>query len=115
MSAKEFAKTHGSKGYVTASASEAVSGGDSIYTDSRMSYHVPHSQEKSRRKILMPYQVNRQLMKHAPKALFMHCLPAKRGAEVTNDVIDSKASIVYDQAENRLHAQKALILWLMKK
>jgi len=113
--AKEFAKIHGSKVHVTASASEAVSGSDIIYTDSWMSYHVPHNQEKSRHKILMPYQVNKQLMKHAPKALFMHCLPAKRGAEVTDGVIDSKASIVYDQAENRLHAQKALMLWLMKK
>ncbi len=113
--AKKFANQYSSKVEITNDASEAVSGADIIYTDSWMSYHVPHNREKSRRKVLMPYQVNNQLMKHAPKALFMHCLPAKRGAEVTDGVIDSKASIVYDQAENRLHAQKALMLWLMGK
>lgn len=113
--AKKFASIHKSKVEIMTDAKKAVADADIVYTDSWMSYHVPANQEKSRHKILMPYQINKQLMKHAPKALFMHCLPAKRGAEVTSGVMDSKASIIFDQAENRLHAQKALMLWLMKK
>ena len=62
----------------------------------------------------MPYQVNAELMAAAdPNALFMHCLPAHRGEEVTSDVIDSPASVVFDQAENRLHTQKALLSMLV--
>lgn len=99
---------------ITTFASAAAKDADIIYTDSWMSYHVPEGQEKMRRKIFMPYQVNRSLMKLAKKdAIFMHCLPAKRGDEVTDDVIDSRQSVVYDQAENRLHTQKALVLWLL--
>ncbi len=65
---------------------------------------------------LMPYQVNEKLMKLAKKdAIFSHCLPAYRGFEVTKDVIDSKQSIVFDEAENRLHSQKAILLWLFAK
>ena len=67
-----------------------------------------------RRRIFMPYQVNAELMAAAdPNALFMHCLPAHRGEEVTSDVIDSPASVVFDQAENRLHTQKALLSMLV--
>jgi ornithine carbamoyltransferase len=68
----------------------------------------------ARRKVFAPYQVNAALMaKAAPDALFMHCLPAHRGDEVTADVIESHASAVFDQAENRLHTQKALLLMLL--
>ena len=64
--------------------------------------------------VFMPYQVNASLMKHArPDALFMHCLPAHRGEEVTDEVIDGPHSVVFDEAENRLHAQKAVLAWCL--
>jgi ornithine carbamoyltransferase len=67
-----------------------------------------------RRREFRPYQVNDQLMAKArPRALFMHCLPAHRGEEVTGDIFDGPASVVFDQAENRLHTQKALLLMLL--
>ena len=93
---------------------EAVKGADIIYADSWMSYHVPESQYKRRKKILKPFQINSNLMSLSKKALFMHCLPAKRGDEVTDEVMDSKRSIIYDQAENRLHIQKAILLRALK-
>jgi len=72
------------------------------------------AETEKRNQIFQPYQVNGALMAGAaPKALFMHCLPAHRGAEVTDEVIDSKTSVVFDQSENRLHAQKALLALLM--
>ncbi len=114
--AKKFARASGSKIEITSDPKAAVKDADIIYTDSWMSYRIPHSMEKRRAKIFSPYQVNSKLMHLAKKdALFMHCLPATRGKEVTDDVIDSKQSIIIDQAENRLHAQKALMLRLMKK
>jgi ornithine carbamoyltransferase len=67
-----------------------------------------------RRDVFMPYQVDRALMAGAtPGALFMHCLPAHRGEEVTDDVLESQTSVVFDQAENRLHTQKALLALLL--
>jgi ornithine carbamoyltransferase len=71
--------------------------------------------EKDKRKVMFKdYQVNKKLMGYAkPDALFMHCLPAHRGEEVTDDVIDSRNSVVFDEAENRLHTQKAVMLALM--
>ena len=91
---------------------EAVAGADAVYTDVWTSM----GQEKEaelRRQLFQPYQVNRALMeKAAPGALFMHCLPARRGEEVPDEVIDSPASVVLDQAENRLHIQKAILLAL---
>jgi ornithine carbamoyltransferase len=71
------------------------------------------SETDRRREIFGAFQVNPTLMAHAaPGAIFMHCLPAHRGDEVTSDVLDSKASVVFDQAENRLHTQKALLTML---
>ena len=73
------------------------------------------SEAEKRSKIFRPFQVNAELFSKAkPDAIFLHCLPAHRGDEVTNDVIDSPRSLVFQQAENRLHAQKAILLELMK-
>jgi ornithine carbamoyltransferase len=92
---------------------KAVEGADAVYTDvwTSMGQEVEYAERK---KIFSRYQVNEALMARAkPQALFMHCLPAHRGEEVTDEVIESTASAVFDQAENRLHAQKALMLILM--
>ncbi|NCO11148.1 ornithine carbamoyltransferase [Candidatus Pacearchaeota archaeon CG_4_9_14_0_2_um_filter_39_13] len=89
---------------------EAVKNADIIYTDTWMSYQIPKTQEKRRVKDLKPYQVNSKLFNINPKAYFMHCLPAKRGQEVTDDVIDSHRSIVYQQAENRMWSEMAILL-----
>jgi ornithine carbamoyltransferase len=93
----------------------ALTNADIVYTDSWMSYHIPKELMELRKEKLMPYQVNAQLMAYASqKAVFMNCLPAMRGMEQTSEVIDSQQSIVFDQAENRLHIQKAIILKLIK-
>ena len=114
--AKQFARKSGSKVLVADNPKLAVKDADFVYTDSWMSYHIPPGEEDRRIKIFSPYQVNSSIMKMAKKdAKFMHCLPAKRRQEVTADVIDGKQSIVYQQAENRLHAQKAIMLWLMNR
>lgn len=107
------AKASGSKITITNNPKEAVKNADIVYTDTWMSYHIPRQEKAKRMKILKPFQVSMQLMKEANKdAVFMHCLPAIRGNEQTADVIDGKKSIVFDQAENRLHMQKAIILKL---
>ena len=91
----------------------AAENADAIYTDVCVSMGYEHESTK-RAPIFRPFQVNDSLMQKAsPRAVFMHCLPARRGAEVTDAVIDSPQSIVFDQAENRLHAQKALLLLLL--
>jgi ornithine carbamoyltransferase len=94
---------------------DAVRGADAVYTDVWAS--MGEEQEAENRKVIFaPYQVNRALMTLAASdALFMHCLPAHRGEEVTADVLESPASVVFDQAENRLHTQKALLLMLLAK
>jgi ornithine carbamoyltransferase len=89
-----------------------VSGADAVYTDVWASMGQ-ESETDARKTIFAPFQVNAALMAHAaPGALFMHCLPAHRGDEVTDEVIDSPASVVFDQSENRLHTQKALLAML---
>ena len=91
----------------------AVAGVDAVYTDVWASMGE-EEEAADRRRIFAPYQVNAELMAAAESdALFMHCLPAHRGEEVTSDVIDSPASVVFDQAENRLHTQKALLSMLV--
>ena len=94
---------------------KAVEKAQIIYTDSWMSYHIPESQRKRRIRLLKKYQVNEKLFNISKKAVFMHCLPAERGLEVTDAVIDSKRSIVFQQAENRLWIQMAILLVLLKK
>jgi ornithine carbamoyltransferase len=99
---------------VTTDVREAVAGADAVYTDVWTSMGQ-EAEESVRTAAFGAYQVNEQLMSAArPGAIFMHCLPAHRGAEVTDAVIDSPASVVFDQAENRLHAQKALLSVLMR-
>ena len=94
-------------------ANDAVAGADAVYTDTWTSMGQ-ESEAELRRQVFAPYQVNDALMSQAkPGALFMHCLPAHRGEEVTAEVIESPASVVFDQAENRLHVQKALLSMLL--
>jgi ornithine carbamoyltransferase len=91
---------------------EGVSGADAVYTDVWASMGQ-ESETETRKRIFAPFQVNAELMSHAaPGALFMHCLPAHRGDEVTDEVIDSPTSVVFDQSENRLHTEKALLAML---
>jgi ornithine carbamoyltransferase len=98
---------------VTNDPLEAVRGADAVYTDVWASMGQ-EDETDARARAFAPYQVNDALMAAAgPPALFMHCLPAHRGAEVTDSVMDSPASVVFDQAENRLHTQKALLALLM--
>jgi ornithine carbamoyltransferase len=97
---------------LTTDPAAAVRGADAVYTDVWTSMGQ-EAQGAERHRIFAPYQVNGALMSHAsPDALFMHCLPAHRGDEVTDEVIDSPASVVFDQSENRLHTQKALLAML---
>jgi ornithine carbamoyltransferase len=98
----------------TSDVDAAIRGADAIYTDVWASMGQ-EEQAKERRRVFERYRVTGDLMgKAAPGALFMHCLPAHRGHEVTDEVIDSPASVVFDQAENRLHTQKALLSMLVK-
>ena len=114
--AREEAVSHGSEVVVTANAREAVRGADVVYTDSWMSYHIETSQLEERVALFTPYQVNEERMAEAaPDAVFMNCLPAARGYEQTAAVIDGSQSIVFDQAENRLYAQNAVILELLER
>lgn len=93
---------------------EAVRGHDAVYTDVWASMGAPQEEAGRRMNAFAPYQVNAELMARAGRrALFMHCLPAHRGVEVTDEVLDSSRSIVYDQAENRMHAQNALLHLLL--
>ena len=108
-----FAAESGGSVFVTNDPVEAIKDADVVYTDSWMSYHIAKDQEAARIAKFMPYQVNAELMAHAkPDAIFMNCLPANRDCEQTGEVIDGPQSIVFDEAENRLHAQKAVILTL---
>ncbi|MDD3804180.1 MAG: ornithine carbamoyltransferase [bacterium] len=110
---RELAKKSGSKIVITHDPVEAAKNADIVYTDVWASMGE-EAEKDARAKAFKDYQVNGKLFKHAKKdSLFMHCLPAHRGEEVTNEVIDSKNSVVFDEAENRLHAQKAVMLKLL--
>jgi ornithine carbamoyltransferase len=98
---------------VTHDARAAVRGADVVYTDVWTSMGQ-EAEAEARRKAFRPYQVNEQLVSlAAADALVMHCLPAHRGEEITDGVLDSPQSVVFDQAENRLHVQKAIMVWLL--
>merc|ERR1712218_112185 len=104
----------GSKIQTFKTAVEAMEDVDVVYCDSWMSYGIPREEEETRKQLFMPFQMNSDLMKLAkPDCIFMNCLPAARGMEQTVEVIDGPQSVVFDQAENRLHAQKALLVFLM--
>src|SRR5262249_30056876 len=109
----EIAEQCSGKLTITNDPVEAVAGAHAVYTDVWASMGQ-ESEAAERARIFAPYQVNEELFAQArPDAVFMHCLPAKRGLEVTDAVMESPRSVVFDQAENRLHAQKALLLTLL--
>ncbi|MCS6830421.1 MAG: ornithine carbamoyltransferase [Armatimonadota bacterium] len=111
--AREIASATGSLIVVTRDPKEAVRTADAVYTDVWASMGQEHEAER-RRQVFMPYQVNAELLKEAKaETIVMHCLPAHRGEEITDEVIDGAQSVVFDQAENRLHAQKALLAALI--
>jgi len=109
----EWARANGAQIMLTNSAEEAVRDADCVVTDTWVSMGQEHRARGHN--VFMPYQVNEKLMSFAkPDALFMHCLPAHRGEEVTDEVIDGPHSVVFDEAENRLHAQKAILAWCLE-
>lgn len=111
--AGKIAKRTGAEFELLSDPCAAVCGADAVYTDAWASMGQEH-EANERAKIFQPYQVNRQLMAQAaPHAVFMHCLPAHRGEEVTDEVMDSDCSLVFEQAENRLHVQKAILYLLL--
>lgn len=112
--AKADAKKSASKLIITKDPVEAIKDADIVYTDTWVS--MGQEAEKAERiKVFMPYQIDKKLFSYAKDdAIFMHCLPAYRGYEVTEDVIDGPNSVIFDEAENRLHAQKAVMATLMK-
>jgi ornithine carbamoyltransferase len=112
--AKAFAKKTGAKVHLFSDPLEAVTGAQAVYTDVWASMGQEYAAHL-RAQVFAPYRVTEELMAAAgPGAVFMHCLPAHRGQEVTDAVIDSPQSIIFDQAENRLHVQKALLLLLLQ-
>lgn len=107
---RDWAKESGAPIVLGNNPQAAVEGADCVVTDTWVS--MGDREGEKRHNLLQPYQVNRELMALAKKdALFMHCLPAHRGEEVTDDVIDGPQSVVFDEAENRLHAQKGILAW----
>ena len=111
--AKEVAAKAGSRVYVGPDPVDAVKGADVVYTDVWVSMGM-EKEKAERERIFQPYQVNQTLVNKAKEdAIAMHCLPAHRGLEITDEVMDGPRSVVWDQAENRLHAQKALLVKLL--
>ncbi len=110
---EDDSRSTGSTFYITSDPTEAVKRADFIYTDVWASMGQEKEAEE-RKNLFAPYQLNKDLMSKAPPhALVLHCLPAHRGEEITDEVIDSHQSIVFDEAENRLHVQKAIMALLM--
>ncbi|MEM1130464.1 MAG: ornithine carbamoyltransferase [Pseudomonadota bacterium] len=110
----EGARAAGSKVEIERDPARAVAGADLVVTDTWISMHDAQSARERRHNLLRPYQVDEALMEKAkPDALFMHCLPAHRGEEATSAVMDGPHSVIFDEAENRLHAQKAILRWCL--
>ncbi len=111
--AKKNAKESGSNLEILTSPREAVENADIVYTDVFVSMGVEKESEERLKTFIPDFQVNAKLLEYAsPDAIVMHCLPAHRGQEITEDVLEGKKSVVWDQAENRLHSQKAILLYL---
>jgi ornithine carbamoyltransferase len=109
-----FARSKGSRIEIERDPFKAVEGADLVVADTWVSMHDAQSARERRHNMLRPYQVNDDLMAAAKdEALFMHCLPAHRGEEVTSSVMDGPQSVIWDEAENRLHAQKAIMRWCL--
>jgi ornithine carbamoyltransferase len=106
--AEELAKTSGCEIAWSEDAREAVEGADFVYTDTWTSMGQ-EAEAEARRRIFAPYQVNAELLEICPEAWVMHCMPAHRGEEISEEVLEGPRSLVYDQAENRLHAQNAIL------
>ena len=110
----EEARAKGAAVEIIRDPARAVAGADLVVTDTWVSMHDSQTTRERRHNQLRPYQVNAALMAQAkPDALFMHCLPAHRNEEVTDAVMDGPQSVVFDEAENRLHAQKAILRWCL--
>jgi ornithine carbamoyltransferase len=110
----DFAAAKGHPITIERDPQKAVAGADLVVTDTWVSMHDPQSARERRHNQLRGYQVNEELMAHArPDALFMHCLPAHRDDEATSAVMDGPRSVIFDEAENRLHAQKAVMRWCL--
>jgi ornithine carbamoyltransferase len=108
----DWVKTSGARIMIGSDPVEAVKGADCVVTDTWVS--MGDKDGSRRHNLLKRYQVNARLMAKAkPDALFMHCLPAHRGDEVTDEVMDGPQSVVFDEAENRLHAQKGILAWCL--
>jgi len=113
--ALRIASTTGARVRIMRDPLEAVAQADAVYTDVWVSMGTPEEQRRSRMAALAPYQVNEALMaRAAPAAVFMHCLPDHRGEEVTAAVVDGPRSVIFDQAENRLHTAKAVLFALIE-
>ena len=111
---REFQPANAPQAHVTEDVTAAARGADVVYTDVWVSMGK-ESESAERAKVLAPYQINAGVLKHAkPGALVMHCLPAYRGKEITNEVLEAHQQTIFDQAENRLHAQKAILTLLVK-
>ncbi|HUG60417.1 MAG TPA: ornithine carbamoyltransferase, partial [Methylomirabilota bacterium] len=109
----EWSRANGGRVLLTDDAFEAADGVDCVVTDTWVS--MGDDDAERRHNLLAPYQVNDRLMAAArPEAVFMHCLPAHRGEEVSASVMDGPQSIVFDEAENRLHAQKGILAWCLR-
>nr|MBP8864007.1 ornithine carbamoyltransferase [Anaerolineae bacterium] len=112
--AQQFAAESGSKISISTDPRAAIQDADVVYTDTWTSMGQ-EAEAEERRKVFPPYQVNTALLAYArPDAIVMHCLPAHRGDEITDEVADGPQSVIFDQAENRMHAQKAILIWVLE-